>query len=70
MKTIRSRTVVVIRYGEVLIKRTKVESRTIDRKTRKTMKMHRELLPRADVDRLHTPRKNSGRGMVSVEHYA
>ena len=32
--------------------------------------MHRELLPRADADRLHTPRKNSGRGTVSVEHYA
>ena len=68
---INSRTFSVIRYSAGLIKLTKGEFKTIDRKTRKTMTMtvHRALHPQADVDRLYIPRKNGGRGMISVEDF-
>ena len=65
--TINSRALAVIRYSAGLIKWTKDELRTIDRKTRKAMTMHRVLHPQGDVDRLYIPRKNGGRGMNSVE---
>ena len=35
--------------------------------TRKQMTMHGSLHPRADVDRLYLPRKEGGRGLLSVE---
>ena len=64
---INSRAVAVIRYGAGLLKWTKDELRAMDRKTRKTMTMHRALHPQADVDRLYLPRSKGGRGMISVE---
>ena len=64
---INSRAVAVIRYGAGLIKWTKDELRTIDRKTRKIMTMHRALHPQADIDRLYLPRSQGGRGMISAE---
>ncbi|KAL1447790.1 hypothetical protein WDU94_009835 [Cyamophila willieti] len=39
----------------------------MDTKTRKQMTIHGALHPRADVDRLYIPRKNGGRGMISIE---
>ena len=60
------RDVSVIRYSAGLIKWIKDKLRTIDRKTRKTMTMHRALHPQVDVDRLYIPRNNGGRGMISV----
>ena len=58
---INSRAVTVIRYKAGLIEWTQDELRTIDRKTRKIMTMHRVLHPQADVDRLYIPRSNGGR---------
>ena len=57
----------MLRYSAGLIKWTKDKFRTIDRKTRKTMTIHRALHSQADVDILYIPRKNGGRGMISVE---
>ena len=67
MIAINSRAVAVIRYSGGLIKWTKDELRTINRKTKKTMTMHRVLHPHADVDRPYILRNNGGRGKISVE---
>ena len=67
IKAINSRAVAIIRYGAGLIKWTKDELRTIDRKTRKLMTIHKALHPRSDVDRLYLSRKEGGRGLISVE---
>ena len=57
----------LIKYGARLVKWTKEELKTIGKKTRETMTMHRALHLQADVDRLYIPRNNIGRGMISVE---
>ena len=67
MIAINSRAVAVKRYSGGLIKWTKDELRTINRKTKKTMTMHRVLHPQADVDRPYILRNNGGRGKISVE---
>ena len=64
---ITSRAIAVIRYSAGLIKWTKDELRTIDKKNWKTKKMHRALHPQDDVDRIYMPRNNGGRGIISVE---
>ena len=43
------------------------ELKEIDTKTRKLLKMHKMLHPRADVERLYIPRKDGGRGLIDVE---
>ena len=39
----------------------------LDRKTRKILKMAKMHHPKADVDRLYSPRKAGGRGLVQLE---
>ena len=39
----------------------------IDRKTRKLFTIHGALHPKSDVDRLYIPRKEGGRGLISIE---
>ena len=39
----------------------------IDTKTRKLLKMHKMLHPKADVERLSIPGKDGGRGLIEVE---
>ena len=39
----------------------------LDRKTRKILKMTKMHHPKADVDRLYSPRKAGGRGLVQLE---
>ena len=41
----------------------------MDKKTRKTMTVHRALHPQADVDRPYIPRNKGGSGMITVEDY-
>lgn len=43
------------------------EIKRIDRKTRKILTMEGLHHPRADVDRLYTPRRKGGRGLIQVE---
>ena len=52
-----------------LIEWTKDKLRTMDKKTRKTMTVHRALHPQADVDRPYIPRNKGGSGMITVEDY-
>ena len=70
MTLINSRAIAMIRYSVRIIKWKKDEVRTKDRKTRKTMTMHRALHPRAPVDRLYIPINNGGRGMISAKNCA
>ena len=43
------------------------ELQSIDRKTRKLFTIHGALHPKSDVDRLYIPRKEGGRGLISIE---
>ena len=45
---------------------TQVESKDLDRKTRKLMSAHHVLHPRSDVDKLHLPRQAGGRGLLQI----
>ena len=45
----------------------KSELEAIDRKTRKLLTMYGALHPKSDVDRLYIPRKEGGRGLISIE---
>lgn len=64
---INSLAVPVIQYSYGIIKWTQAELKKLDIKTRKQMNMHGALHPRSDVDRLYIPRKDGGRGMISIE---
>lgn len=52
-----------------LIEWTKDKLRTMDKKTRKTMTVHRALHPQADVDRPYIPKNKGGSGIITVEDY-
>ena len=39
----------------------------IDRKTRKLFTIYGALHPKSDVDRLYIPRKEGGRGLITIE---
>ena len=45
----------------------KSELQAIDRKTRKLFTIYGALHPKSDVDRLYMPRKEGGRGLISIE---
>ena len=45
----------------------KCELKTIDRKTRKFLTIYGGLHPKSDVDRFYIPRKDGGRGLVTIE---
>ena len=45
----------------------KSEQQDIDRKTRKLFTMYGALHPKSDVDRLYIPRKEGGKGLISIE---
>ena len=57
----------VIRYSGGILGWRKDELRSMDTKTRKLFTIHRALHPRASVARLYLPRKEGGRGLLSVE---
>ena len=44
-----------------------MNSKLIDRKTRKFFTIYGALHPKLDVDRLYIPRKEGGRGLISIE---
>ena len=66
-KAINSRAVSIMRYGAGILKWTKEELRAIDRKTRKILTANRMYHPQSDVHRLYLPRKEGGRGLLSIE---
>ena len=57
----------LIRYSAAFVSWRKSELQAIDRKTRKLFTMYGALHPKSDVDRLYIPRKEGGRGLISIE---
>ena len=57
----------LLRYSAVFVSWRESELQAIDRKTRKLFTMYGALHPKSDVDRLYIPRKEGGRGLISIE---
>ena len=57
----------LIRYSAAFVSWRKSELQAIDRKTRKLFTIYGALHPKSDVDRLYIPRKEGGRGLISIE---
>ena len=57
----------LFRYSAALVSWRKSELQDIDRKTRKLFTIYGALHPKSDVDRLYIPRKEGGRGLISIE---
>ena len=54
-------------YSAAFVSRRKSELQAIDRKTRKLFTIYGALHPKSDVDRLYIPKKEGGRGLISIE---
>ena len=54
------------RYSAAFVSWRKSELQAIDRKTRKLFTIYGALHPQSDVDRLYIPRKERGRGLISL----
>ena len=59
--------VFLLRYSPAFASWRKSELQAIDRKTRKLFTIYGALHPKSDVDRLYIPRKEGGRGLISIE---
>ena len=59
----------LVRYVGGIIEWTKQELRDLDRRTRKLLTMNGGFHSRDCVTRLYVPRKDRGRGLLSVEDY-
>ena len=57
----------ILRYSAAFVSWSKSELQPIDRKTRKLFSIYGALHPKSDVDRLYIPRKEGGRGLISIE---
>ena len=57
----------LLRYSAAFVSWRKSELQAIDRKTRKLFTIYGALHPKSDVDRLYIPRKEGGRGLISIE---
>ena len=57
----------LLRYSAAFVSWRKRELQAIDRKTRKLFTIYGALHPKSDVDRLYTPRKEGGAGLISIE---
>ena len=57
----------LLRYSAAFVRWRKSELQTIDRKTRKLFTIYGALHPKSNVDRLYRPRKEEGRGLISIE---
>ena len=67
IKAINTWAVAVIRYSAPFLDWNKDELLALDRRTGKLMTMHKALHPKSNVDRLYISRKESGRGLISIE---
>ena len=68
IKAINTWAVATVRYtAGIFFDWTVDELKDMDRKTRKLLTMNNGLHPRADVDRLYLPRREGGKGMMSIE---
>ena len=57
----------LLRYSAAFVSWRKSELQTIDRKTRRLFTIYGALHPKSDVDRSYIPRKEGGRGLISIE---
>ena len=57
----------LLRYSAAFVSWRKSELQAIDRKTRKLFTIYGVLHPKSDVDRLYIPRKEGGKGLISIE---
>ena len=57
----------LLRYSAAFVSWRKSELQATDRKTRKLFTIYGALHPKSDVDRLYIPRKERGRGLISIE---
>ena len=57
----------LLRYSAAFVSWRNSELKAIDRKTRKLFTIYGALYPKWNVDRLHIPRKEGGRGLISIE---
>ena len=57
----------LLRYSAAFPSWRKSGLQAIDRKTRKLFTIYGALHPKSDVDGLHIPRKEGGRGLISIE---
>ena len=57
----------LLRYSAAFVSWRKSELQAIDRKTRKLLTIYGVLHPKSDVDRLYIPRKEGGRGLISID---
>ena len=60
----------LLRYSAAFVSWRKSELEAIDRKTRKLLSRYGALHPKSDVDKLSIPRKEGGRGSISIEDFA
>ena len=56
----------LLRYAAGFIDWTQGELEALDRRVRKLMTMHNALHPKSDIDRLYLPKREGGRGLISV----
>ena len=59
----------LLSYSAVFVSWRKSKLQAIDRKIRKLFTIYGALHPKSDVDRLRIPRKEGGRGLISIEDY-
>ena len=59
--------VFLLGYSVAFVSWRKSELQAIDWKTRKFFTIYRALYAKSDVDRLYIPRKEGGRGLISIE---
>ena len=57
----------LLRYSAAFVSWRKSGLQAIDRKTRKLFNIYGALHPKSDVNRLYIPRKEGGRGLISIE---
>ena len=57
----------LLRYSAAFVSRRKSQLQAIDRKTRKLLTIYGVLHPKSDVDRLCIPRKEGGKGLITIK---
>ena len=59
----------LLRYSAAFVSRRKGKLQAIDRKARKLFTIYGALHPTSVVDRLYIPRKEGGRGFISIKSH-
>ena len=68
IRGIKTRVASLLRYSAAFLSWKKRELQATDRKTRKLLTIYGALHSKSDADRLYIPRKEGGRGLISIEY--